>query len=79
LVCRGQELTLLLDRWEQAQKGEGQVVLLAGEPGIGKSRLVQALRDRLAYKLEEIQAAALRAAPIRCVAQHRVPPTEPQM
>ena len=29
--------------------------------------------------LEEIQAAALRAAPMRCVAQHRVPPTEPQM
>ena len=48
LVGRGQELTLLLDRWEQAKEGEGQVVLLAGEPGIGKSRLVQALRDRLA-------------------------------
>jgi predicted ATPase len=38
----------LLDRWEQAKEGEGQVVLLRGEPGIGKSRLVQALRDRLA-------------------------------
>jgi class 3 adenylate cyclase/predicted ATPase len=48
LVGRSQELTLLLDRWEQAKEGEGQVVLLAGEPGIGKSRLVQALRDRLA-------------------------------
>jgi predicted ATPase len=48
LVGRRQELTLLLDRWEQAQEGEGQVVLLAGEPGIGKSRLVQALRDQLA-------------------------------
>jgi predicted ATPase/class 3 adenylate cyclase/DNA-binding winged helix-turn-helix (wHTH) protein len=48
LVGRGQELSLLLDRWEQAQEGEGQVVLLAGEPGIGKSRLVQAVRDRLA-------------------------------
>ena len=48
LVGRQQELTLLLDRWEQAKEGEGQVVLLAGEPGIGKSRLVQALRDRLA-------------------------------
>jgi class 3 adenylate cyclase len=47
LVGREQELTLLLDRWEQAKEGEGQVVLLAGEPGIGKSRLVQALRDRL--------------------------------
>jgi predicted ATPase/class 3 adenylate cyclase/DNA-binding winged helix-turn-helix (wHTH) protein len=48
LVGRRQELTLLLDRWDQAQEGEGQVVLIAGEPGIGKSRLVQALRDRLA-------------------------------
>jgi class 3 adenylate cyclase/DNA-binding winged helix-turn-helix (wHTH) protein len=48
LVGRSQELILLLDRWEQAKEGEGQVVLLAGEPGIGKSRLVQALRDRLA-------------------------------
>ena len=42
LVGRTQELTLLLDRWEQAKEGEGQVVLLSGEPGIGKSRLVQA-------------------------------------
>ena len=41
LVGREQELALLLDRWERAKEGEGQVVLLAGEPGIGKSRLVQ--------------------------------------
>lgn len=47
LVGRRQELSLLVDRWEQARDGEGQVVLLSGEPGIGKSRLVQALRDRL--------------------------------
>ena len=48
LVGREHELGLLLDRWERAKEGEGQVVLLAGEPGIGKSRLVQALRERLA-------------------------------
>ena len=47
LVGRDQELALLLDRWERAKDGEGQVVLLAGEPGIGKSRLVHALRERL--------------------------------
>jgi predicted ATPase/class 3 adenylate cyclase len=47
LIGRAEELTLLLDRWEQAKEGEGQVVLLSGEPGIGKSRLVQALRERL--------------------------------
>ena len=47
LVGREQELALLLDRWERAKEGEGQVVLLAGEAGIGKSRLVRALRERL--------------------------------
>ena len=50
LVGREQELTLLLDRWEQAQEGEGQVVLLAGEPGIGKSRIVREVRKRLPAK-----------------------------
>jgi class 3 adenylate cyclase/predicted ATPase len=47
LVGREHELALLLDRWQQAKEGEGQVVLLSGEPGIGKSRLVRALRERL--------------------------------
>jgi class 3 adenylate cyclase/predicted ATPase len=47
LVGRDQELALLLDRWTRAKLGEGQVVLLAGEPGIGKSRIVRALRERL--------------------------------
>jgi class 3 adenylate cyclase len=47
LVGRDQELALLLDRWRLARGGEGQVVLLSGEPGIGKSRLVLALRERL--------------------------------
>jgi class 3 adenylate cyclase/predicted ATPase len=47
LVGRQQELALLLERWERAKDGEGQVVLLAGEPGIGKSRITLALRERL--------------------------------
>jgi len=46
-VGRASELGLLLDRWEQAVDGEGQAVLLCGEPGIGKSRLVQALRTEI--------------------------------
>ncbi len=47
-VGREHEVALLLGRWEQAREGEGQVVLLAGEPGIGKSRITQVLRERLA-------------------------------
>jgi class 3 adenylate cyclase len=47
LVGRTEELALILRRWGQVKEGEGQVVLLSGEPGIGKSRLVQALRERL--------------------------------
>jgi class 3 adenylate cyclase/predicted ATPase len=48
LVGREEELELLLRRWSKAKSGEGQVVLLSGEPGIGKSRLTAALLDRLA-------------------------------
>ena len=48
LVGREQELRLLVERWEQAKTGQGQVVLLSGEAGIGKSRLVQALKDYVA-------------------------------
>ena len=47
LVGRVEELALLLRRWRQARDGEGQVVLLSGEPGIGKSRLVREVRERL--------------------------------
>jgi class 3 adenylate cyclase len=48
LVGREEELELLLRRWSEAKIGEGQVVLLSGEPGIGKSRLTAALLERLA-------------------------------
>jgi class 3 adenylate cyclase len=47
LVGREEELELLLRRWSKAKSGEGQVVLLSGEPGIGKSRLTAALLERL--------------------------------
>ena len=47
LVGREEECELLLRRWTRAKSGEGQVVLLSGEAGIGKSRLAAALLDRL--------------------------------
>jgi class 3 adenylate cyclase/predicted ATPase len=49
-VGRGEELRLLLHRWEQAKGKEGQVVLLSGEPGIGKSRITEELLDRLDHE-----------------------------
>jgi tetratricopeptide (TPR) repeat protein len=48
LVGREEELELLLRRWSKAKSGEGQVVLLSGEAGIGKSRLTAALLERFA-------------------------------
>ena len=48
LVGRDEELELLLRRWSKAKTGEGQVVLLSGEAGIGKSRLTAALLEPLA-------------------------------
>jgi class 3 adenylate cyclase/predicted ATPase len=51
LVGREEELELLLRRWSRAKTGEGQVVLLSGEAGIGKSRLTTALLEHLATEL----------------------------
>jgi class 3 adenylate cyclase/tetratricopeptide (TPR) repeat protein len=48
LVGRGQEIGLLRERWTQVKEGVGQVVLLSGEAGIGKSRLVQVLKEHVA-------------------------------
>ncbi len=48
LVGRDEEMALLTRRWDQAKSGEGQIVLISGEPGIGKSRLAQTMVDRLA-------------------------------
>jgi class 3 adenylate cyclase len=47
LIGRDEEVELLLRRWDQAKMGEGRVVVISGEPGIGKSRLAAALSERI--------------------------------
>ena len=61
LVGREEELDLLLRRWSQTKDGEGQVVLLSGEPGIGKSRILSALRERL--EAQGVQALRFQCSP----------------
>ena len=63
LVGRQEELELLLRRWNQAKSGEGRVVLLSGEAGIGKSRLAAALAA-------ELQAEAHTSLRYSCSPQH---------
>jgi DNA-binding SARP family transcriptional activator len=61
LVGRGAELAALIAAWERARAGRGQVVLIEGEPGEGKTRLVDELLARA--RLEEATIAAARAVP----------------
>jgi class 3 adenylate cyclase/predicted ATPase len=61
LVGRESEVALLLERWEQSQAGLGQVVLLSGEGGIGKTRLVEVLHQRVVS--EDSPRLAFRCSP----------------
>ena len=63
LVGREEEIELLLRRWQRAKTGEGQVVLLSGEPGIGKSRLAAALQRAARRRAAHPLALFLLAAP----------------
>lgn len=47
LAGRSSELSLLLDRWEKVKEGDGQVILLSGIPGVGKSRLIHELKSHI--------------------------------
>jgi class 3 adenylate cyclase/predicted ATPase len=47
LVGRDEELAMLMRRWERARQGDGQLVLIVGEPGLGKSRLIEEFHARL--------------------------------
>ena len=58
LTGRDHEISLLKERWEQAQEGMGQVVLLIGEPGLGKSRLVYTLKQHVLGQMVEGQVDA---------------------
>jgi class 3 adenylate cyclase len=64
LVGREQEVGLLLDRWQQAKEGQGQVILLSGEPGIGKSRLAYTLR-------QHVTSEGLSLSEARCSSYHQ--------
>jgi predicted ATPase len=58
LTGRDTEFSLLKDRWELAQEGMGQVVLVVGQPGLGKSRLVQTLTERVQAQASDASLAA---------------------
>ena len=73
LVGRDEEVELLLRRWQQAKSGEGRVVLISGEPGIGKSRLTAALSEQHRKRAAYPPALFLLAAPPgqRALSLHR--------
>jgi predicted ATPase/class 3 adenylate cyclase len=60
-VSRETEFALLLQRWQQARDGAGQIVMLSGEAGIGKTRLIRALKERTS--IEPITELAARCSP----------------
>jgi hypothetical protein len=59
LIGRDEEIDLLLRRWARAKAGNGQIILVSGEPGIGKSRIVAAFEQRM--YAERISACAMSA------------------
>jgi class 3 adenylate cyclase/tetratricopeptide (TPR) repeat protein len=59
LVDRIEEFDLLLRRWDEARAGQGRAILLSGEPGIGKSRLIAALEQQIAAKARTLRYLCL--------------------
>ena len=56
LVGREEEIAILMRRWERARQGDGQLVLIIGEPGLGKSRLIERPASGGALKLTAVDA-----------------------
>lgn len=67
LTGRDHEMNLLKDRWEQVQVGMGQVVLLPGEPGVGKSRLVYAMEQYVESQAREAEPTSVDRSPAGAV------------
>ena len=63
LVGRDDEMAMLMRRWERARQGEGQLVLIVGEPGLGKSRLIEEFHARLKRYAAHLGRMELLAAP----------------
>jgi serine phosphatase RsbU (regulator of sigma subunit) len=64
LTGRNTEVSLLTDRWEQAEEGMGQVVLIVGDAGLGKSRLVQTIKQAVLDKVCDDAGGAPSVSPI---------------
>lgn len=63
LVGRDPEVQLLMERWEQANEGMGQVVLLSGDAGLGKSRLAHVLKNHVRQQFPQSPILELRCSP----------------
>ena len=76
LVGRDEEIAMLMRRWQRARQGEGQLVLIVGEPGLGKSRLIEEFHGRLRETLhtwgEWSCSQLLQNTPSRRIAEWRL-------
>ena len=70
LVGRDDEMAMLMRRWERARQGDGQLVMIVGEPGLGKSRLIEEFHARLARHAAHLGGMELLAA----LAEHAAAP-----
>jgi class 3 adenylate cyclase len=59
MVGRDSEIAIVKERWERASNGEGQIVLVSGEPGIGKSRLLESFKEQVAEETDRCLARML--------------------